>query len=72
MSKQKAIELVNKFKLPIGKNYQLDDAFAKKCALISCDESIDALCMLGQAIIHNERVEAIEYFQLLKEEIEKL
>ena len=79
--KEKAKELVNKFKSNVYKKafedtdfmydryYGLDDEMAKQCALISVNEILKSLPPFEYGL---EYVAKIDFWQELKKEIEKL
>jgi hypothetical protein len=68
--KEKALELIEKFKLKIDDHYQsLRDDQAKQCALILCDEM---LVHYPIAVDDEQSKNFHEYWKNVKSEIEKL
>lgn len=63
--KEKAIELVNKYKEFTEDNYAESYCNAKQCALIAVDEVIDNI---EDDFLEND----LKYWQEVKQEIEKL
>lgn len=67
-AKEKAKELLDKFW-----NCGMMPYEAKKCAIILCDETIEALSSIQDINVSgNILLDAIEYWQSVKIEIEKL
>lgn len=67
--KEKAIELILVY-YNLGKHLYVPISYAKQCALIAVDEIIENLVELSNGeftFIHN-----VEYWQEVKQEIEKL
>lgn len=78
-AKEKAIELVDKFKLNTGANTKINIYVAKQCALISVEQIIDeyqSISDLDSTLVVNGQVmsivDKIVYWNEVKSEIEKL
>jgi hypothetical protein len=63
--KEKAEELFDKYYDYLG----MHDSIAKQCALIAVDEILGDI---DDSILHPQNIEAIEYWQKVKQEIENL
>jgi len=78
-AKEKAQELVDKFKLSTGANTKINIYVAKQCALISVEQIIDeyqSISDLDSTLVVNGQVMSIVnkiiYWNEVKQEIEKL
>jgi len=69
-SEEKAIELVDKFKLSTGANTKINIYVAKQCALIAVDEIIKQEA--ERCLAYKETDKFIDYWQEVKQEIELL
>ena len=69
-AKSKAEELVNKFKLNTGANTKINIYVAKQCALIAVDEIIKQEA--ERCLAYKETDKFVDYWQEVKQEIEKL
>jgi len=70
--KEKAIELVDKFKLNTGANTKINIYVAKQCALIAVDEIDDIYQKLTPKDDPYYFLLELEYWQEVKNEIDKL
>jgi len=73
-AEDKAKELLNKFaRIPFSMNFvdsEIGDSKGKQCALIAVNEIIKTICYCYPS--KNEKMSFVEYWQEVKQEIEKL
>ena len=70
--KEKAIELVSRFLTYSNQFYDNDIIDAKECALIAVEEILPIIQSYEDALSASQKSDELEYWQEVKQEIEKL
>ena len=70
--KEKAIELVSRFLTYSNQFYDNDIRDAKECALIAVEEILPIIQSYEDALSASQKSDELEYWQEVKQEIEKL